>query len=124
VESSLSNLNTGYIDLYQSHGWDAGTPLEETLRTYSDLVRSGKVRYIGVSNYSGWQFQKALDYSRFMGLEKYITYQGQYSLLCRNAELVRHFFQFILVFNLLTAACRKSSPPLKVNELAICLGLL
>jgi aryl-alcohol dehydrogenase-like predicted oxidoreductase len=86
VESSLRNLKTDYIDLYQSHAWDAGTPLEETLRTYSDLVRSGKVRYIGVSNYSGWQFQKALDYSRFMGLEKYITYQGQYSLLCRNAE--------------------------------------
>lgn len=57
------------------------------MRTFSDLVRSGKVLYIGVSNFSGWQLQKALDISKYMGLERFITYQGQYSLLCRQAEL-------------------------------------
>lgn len=87
IDFSLGNLKTNYVDLYQAHMWDAGTPLEETMRTFSDLVRSGKVRYIGVSNFCGWQLQKALDMSRYMGLEKFVTFQGQYSLLSREAEL-------------------------------------
>jgi aryl-alcohol dehydrogenase-like predicted oxidoreductase len=74
------------VDLYQAHAYDSGTPLEETMRTFSDMVRSGKVRYIGVSNFAGWQLQKAMDLSRSMGLERFITYQGQYSLLCRDPE--------------------------------------
>jgi aryl-alcohol dehydrogenase-like predicted oxidoreductase len=64
VEASLKRLGTNYIDLYQVHAWDPLTPLEETLRTLDDLVRSGVVRYIGASNFKGWQLQKALDVSR------------------------------------------------------------
>ena len=64
VENSLRRLNTDYIDLYQVHCWDKGTPLEETLSTLDSLVKSGKVRYIGASNFNGWQLQKALDLSR------------------------------------------------------------
>jgi aryl-alcohol dehydrogenase-like predicted oxidoreductase len=63
-------LQTDYIDLYQIHAWDASTPLKETLTTLNDLVRSGKVRYIGASNYNGWQLQKALDLSQHIGLER------------------------------------------------------
>jgi len=65
AEESLRRLQTDYIDLYQVHCWDPGTPLEETLSTLDTLVRSGRVRYIGVSNYSGWQVQKAVDMSRY-----------------------------------------------------------
>jgi aryl-alcohol dehydrogenase-like predicted oxidoreductase len=86
IESSLENLQTDFVDIYYAHVWDAGTPLEETLRTFNDLIRAGKVRYIGVSNFSGWQLEKALCLSKFMGLERFIVYQGQYSLLCREAE--------------------------------------
>jgi len=86
VERSLSNLQTSYIDLYQIHAWDIATPIEETLRTLNDLVRVGKVRYIGVSNYVGWQLQKALDYSKYSGLEAFITLQPQYHLLERGVE--------------------------------------
>jgi aryl-alcohol dehydrogenase-like predicted oxidoreductase len=86
VEESLKRLQTDYIDLYQIHAWDASTPLKETLTTLNDLVRSGKVRYIGASNYNGWQLQKALDLSQHIGLEPYISLQQQYSLLERNSE--------------------------------------
>lgn len=86
VEASLRRLDTDYIDLYQTHCWDKGTPLEETLSTFDSLVRSGKVRYIGVSNYSGWQLQKAIDISRQMGWEPYRAAQPLYSLLDRVIE--------------------------------------
>jgi aryl-alcohol dehydrogenase-like predicted oxidoreductase len=79
-------LNTSYIDLYQAHCWDERTPLEETLSTLDMLVRSGKVRYIGASNHTGWQLQKALDVSRQMGWERYVSLQPQYNLLCRPTE--------------------------------------
>ncbi len=86
VEASLRRLNTDYIDLYQMHCWDERTPLEETLSTLDMLVRSGKVRYIGASNHSGWQLQKSIDLSRQMGWERYICLQPQYNLLCRPTE--------------------------------------
>ncbi len=86
VEQSLRRLGTDYIDLYQVHCWDHKTPLEETLSTLDRLVRSGKVRYIGASNYAGWQLQKAIDLSRRMGWEPFTCLQPQYNLLCRSTE--------------------------------------
>ncbi len=86
VENSLRRLNTDHIDLYQVHCWDAATPLEETLSTLNSLVQSGKVRYIGASNYSGWQLQKVIDMSRQMGWEPFTCLQPQYNLLVRSIE--------------------------------------
>lgn len=85
-EDSLRRLGTDYIDLYQVHGFDALTPLEETLRALDDLVRSGKVRYIGCSNYSGWHLMKALCVSEREGLERYVSQQVYYSLVARELE--------------------------------------
>lgn len=87
IEQSLERLKTNFIDLYQMHMWDAATPIEETLRTFDDLVRSGKVRYIGCSNLVGWQLQKVMDYSKFMGLTSMISLQQQYNLMRRHSEL-------------------------------------
>ncbi len=86
AEESLRRLGTDYIDLYQVHGWDGFTPLEETLSALDRLVADGKVRYIGASNYSGWQLQKAIDLSRTLGKEAFVSLQPQYNLLCRFTE--------------------------------------
>ncbi|HWA78515.1 MAG TPA: aldo/keto reductase, partial [Polyangiaceae bacterium] len=86
VEASLRRLQTDYIDLYQIHGWDSLTPLEETLRTLDDVVRSGKVRYIGLSNYHAWQAATALALQEREHLEKYATAQLYYSLVGRDLE--------------------------------------
>ncbi|HEX9370520.1 MAG TPA: aldo/keto reductase, partial [Roseiflexaceae bacterium] len=86
LETSLRRLGTDYIDLYQVHCWDDATPLEETLSTLDDLVRAGKVRYVGASNYAGWQLQKAIDLSRRMGWEPFVCLQPQYNLLTRTIE--------------------------------------
>jgi aryl-alcohol dehydrogenase-like predicted oxidoreductase len=85
-EASLKRLGTDYIDLYQVHGFDALTPLEETLRALDDLVRAGKVRYIGCSNYSAWHLMKALSISERQGLERYVSQQVYYSLVARELE--------------------------------------
>jgi aryl-alcohol dehydrogenase-like predicted oxidoreductase len=85
-EASLRRLGTDYIDLYQVHNFDALTPLEETLAALDDLVRSGKVRYIGCSNYSGWHLMKALAVSEQKGLERYVSQQMYYSLVARELE--------------------------------------
>lgn len=85
-EASLRRLRTDYIDLYQAHNFDSLTPLEETLRAFDDLVRSGKVRYIGCSNYSGWHLMKALAISEREGLSRYISQQINYSLAARDVE--------------------------------------
>jgi aryl-alcohol dehydrogenase-like predicted oxidoreductase len=90
VEDSLRRLQTDYIDLYQVHGWDSNTPLEETLRTLNDLVRQGKVRYIGLSNLMSWQAATAVMLQERLGLEKYVTAQMYYSLVGRGLE---HEFQ-------------------------------
>jgi len=86
VEASLRRLQTDYIDLYQVHRWDPETPLEETLSTLNGLVQRGKVRYIGASNFSGWQLQKAVDISRQMGWEPFHCLQPLYNLLDRDTE--------------------------------------
>jgi aryl-alcohol dehydrogenase-like predicted oxidoreductase len=85
-EDSLRRLGTDWIDLYQVHSWDGNTPLEETLSALDALVQSGKVRYVGCSNYAGWHLMKALGVSERAGLERYVTQQINYSLLVREAE--------------------------------------
>jgi len=85
-ERSLERLGTDYVDLYQIHCWDARTPLEETLSALDDLVRSGKVRYIGASNFSGWQIEKSVRISEREGLARFDCLQPQYSLIVRDVE--------------------------------------
>lgn len=85
-EAQLKRLGTDYIDLYQMHGFDPVTPVEEVLRALDDLVRSGKVRYIGCSNFSGWHLMKSLATSDRMGLERYVAHQAYYSLVGRDYE--------------------------------------
>ncbi len=85
-EASLRRLGTDYIDLYQAHNFDALTPLDETLRAFEDLIRAGKIRYAGCSNYSGWQLMKALSISDRLAIQRYISQQINYSLLAREAE--------------------------------------
>jgi aryl-alcohol dehydrogenase-like predicted oxidoreductase len=86
IERSLRRLGTDYVDLYQIHGFDAETPWEETLRALDDLVRTGKVRYIGASNLAGWQLMKALGVSQRDGLERFATIQSYYSIAGRDLE--------------------------------------
>lgn len=86
VEASLRRLGSDYIDLYYTHMWDPVTPLEETLRALDDLVRDGKVRYIGVSNFTAWQLMKALSVSENRGFVRYVAAQYQHSLVMRDIE--------------------------------------
>jgi aryl-alcohol dehydrogenase-like predicted oxidoreductase len=86
VDASLSRLGTDYIDLYQVHGFDPTTPIDETLGALTDCVRAGKVRYIGCSNYAAWQLAKAGGLSRELGLARFDCIQPQYSLICRHIE--------------------------------------
>ncbi len=83
---SLKRLNTDYIDLYQLHGFDARTAIEETLQTLDDFVRAGKIRYIGCSNFSGWHLMKSLALSEKHSLSRYIAHQAYYSLIGRDYE--------------------------------------
>jgi aryl-alcohol dehydrogenase-like predicted oxidoreductase len=85
-EASLRRLGTDYIDLYQMHGFDALTPVEETLSALDDLVRSGKVRYVGCSNYSGWHLMKSLAVADRYGWPRYVSHQVYYSLVGREFE--------------------------------------
>lgn len=86
IERSLKRLKTDYIDLYQIHAFDPHTPLEETLRALDDLVRAGKVRYIGASNYAAWELMKALGISDRLGLNRFISVEPSYSLADRTPE--------------------------------------
>jgi len=86
VEGSLRRLGTDYIDLYQLHGFDAVTPVEETMRTLDDMVRAGKIRYIGCSNFSGWHLMKSLAVAEKYGWERYVAHQAYYSLIGRHYE--------------------------------------
>jgi aryl-alcohol dehydrogenase-like predicted oxidoreductase len=86
VDASLRRLDTEYIDLYQLHGWDDGAPLAETLSTLDGLVRAGKIRYVGVSNFCGWQLQKTVDLARAGGWEAPVALQLMYNLLDREGE--------------------------------------
>jgi len=85
-EESLRRLGTDYVDLYQLHGFDALTPVEEALGTLDDLVRAGKIRYIGCSNFSGWHLMKSLAVSERYGLARYVAHQAYYSLVGREYE--------------------------------------
>jgi aryl-alcohol dehydrogenase-like predicted oxidoreductase len=85
-EASLRRLGTDHIDLYQVHEWDGQTPLEETLHALDALVQSGKVRYVGCSNYAGWQMTKALGISAREGYQRFVSQQVYYSLQARDAE--------------------------------------
>ncbi len=85
-EASLKRMNIDHIDIYHMHGFDGNTPMEETLNTLDTLVRSGKVRYIACSNFSGWHLMKSLSISERHGRSKYIAHQAYYSLLNRDFE--------------------------------------
>lgn len=86
VEASLKRLGTDHVDLYFLHGYDALTPAEEVLGALDDLVRAGKILYIGCSNFSGWHVMKALATSERLGLARHVAYQGYYSLIGRDYE--------------------------------------
>lgn len=86
VDGCLRRLKTDYIDLFQLHGFDALTPVEEVLGTFDDLVRAGKIRYIGCSNFSGWHLMKALATSDRYGWPRYVAHQAYYSLVGRDYE--------------------------------------
>ncbi|HSM65180.1 MAG TPA: aldo/keto reductase [Ilumatobacteraceae bacterium] len=86
VHASLRRLGVDVVDLYQVHGWDQSVPLEETLQTLDDLVRSGTVRYVGLSNYTGWQLQRALRLAEMHGWTAPVSLQPQYNLLAREIE--------------------------------------
>jgi aryl-alcohol dehydrogenase-like predicted oxidoreductase len=85
-EASLRRLGVDYIDLNQLHAFDAKTPIEETLRALDDLIRAGKIRYIGCSNFSGWHLMKSLAISEKYGLARYVAHQAYYSLVGRDYE--------------------------------------
>ena len=86
IDNSLRRLGTDYVDLYQIHRWDPHTPIEETLRALDDIVRAGKVRYIGASSMMSWQFAKALHKSDSLGLARFVSMQNHYNLIYREEE--------------------------------------
>jgi aryl-alcohol dehydrogenase-like predicted oxidoreductase len=86
IEGSLRRMGTDYIDLFQLHGFDAVTPIEETLGTLDGLVRAGKIRYLGCSNFSGWHLMKSLAIAEKHGLTRYVAHQAYYSLIGRDYE--------------------------------------
>ena len=86
VEASLRRLQSDYIDLYQIHRWDDATPIEETLRALDDLVRSGKVRYIGASNFAAWQLARANTLANFRGWSPFVSIQNHYHMFERDQE--------------------------------------
>ena len=128
VEGSLRRLRTEYIDLYQVHWWDPYTPIEETLRTLDNLVRQGKIRYIGCSNFAAWQLTKALWVSDRLGLERFESIQLLYNLkerdieremapLCLDQE-VGIIPYLILMGGLLTGTYNRHSGPPKDSHLS------
>jgi aryl-alcohol dehydrogenase-like predicted oxidoreductase len=86
IDASLRRLQLDHVDLYQAHCWDPLTPLEETLSAFDDLVRAGKTRYVGLSNFAGWQLERAVLLTRFRGWAPIVTLQPQYNLLARELE--------------------------------------
>ncbi len=86
IDASLRRLGTDYVDLYQIHRWDRGTPIEETLEALHDVVKSGKARYLGASSMYAWQFSKALYQARLNGWTPFLTMQNHYNLLYREEE--------------------------------------
>lgn len=86
IDASLERLGLDHVDLYQIHGWDPHTPVEETLRALDDIVRSGRARYIGVSNWAAWQIAKALGVSERLSLQRFASLQAYYSVAGRDLE--------------------------------------
>ena len=86
IDASLERLGLDHVDLYQIHGWDPATPVEETLRALEWIVASGRARYVGVSNWAAWQIMKALGLSERLGLERFVSLQAYYSLAGRDIE--------------------------------------
>lgn len=127
VEASLTRLKTDYIDLYQVHRFDPLTPIEETMRALDDLVRQGKVRYIGCSNWASWQMTEAAWISRGAGVEHFVSCQDEYSLVVRDAEkelmpAARHLGMgllpyFPLASGLLTGKYRRNAPMPEASRL-------
>lgn len=121
VDAGLTRLNSDYIDLLQLHGWDEETPLEETLRALDDLVRSGKVRYVGCSNFKGWQTVWALWAADRRGWAPFVSNQSRYSLLSREVERevlpacqafgIGFIPYFPLAAGMLTGKYREGEPP-------------
>ena len=128
VEDSLRRLDTDFIDLYQVHFHDADTPIEETLRAMDDLVHQGKVRYIGCSNFDGWQVCEAIWTSRTLNLNSFVSVQPHYSMLERDCE--RELIPFCKAYNIgvlpyfplasgfLTGKYRRGEPPPQGTRLA------
>jgi len=126
-EASLRRLGTDYIDIYQMHGFDALSPVEETLSTLDTLVRSGKVRYIGCSNFSGWHLMKSLAASDRRGWPRYVAHQAYYSLVGRDFEWElmplghdQHVGTLVwspLGWGRLTGKLRRNQPPPAVSRL-------
>jgi aryl-alcohol dehydrogenase-like predicted oxidoreductase len=127
VEGSLKRLGTDYIDIYQMHGFDVATPVEETLATLDELVRSGKIRYIGCSNFSGWHLMKSLAVSERRGWARYVAHQAYYSLVGRDYEWelmplaldqkVGALVWSPLGWGRLTGKIRRDQPPPEVSRL-------
>jgi aryl-alcohol dehydrogenase-like predicted oxidoreductase len=127
VEGSLKRLGTDFIDLFQLHGFDAITPIEEVIRTLDDLVRAGKILYIGCSNFSGWHLMKSLAYSEKFGLARCVAHQAYYSLIGRDFEWelmplaidqkVATVVWSPLGWGRLTGKIRRGQPPPKVSRL-------
>ncbi len=86
IDASLARLGTDHVDLYQVHGWDSQTPMDEALRALDDIVRTGRARYIGVSNWAAWQIMKALGVSERLGIEKFASLQAYYTIAGRDLE--------------------------------------
>lgn len=108
VEDSLKRLDTDYIDLYQVHGWDATTPIEETMRALDDCVRQGKVRYIGLSNFGAWQMAVADGVAQKLNKERFCSAQIYYSLVGRDVErdiipVVEHLGMGTMIYSPLAA---------------------
>ena len=126
IETSLRRLGTDYIDLFQLHGFDAMTPIEEVLGTLDDLVRAGKIRYVGCSNFSGWHLMKSLAISEKYGLRRYVAHQAYYSLIGREYEWelmplaidqkVGTVVWSPLGWGRLTGKIRRSEPPPKTSR--------
>jgi aryl-alcohol dehydrogenase-like predicted oxidoreductase len=127
VHGSLRRLGTDYIDLFQLHGFDAVTPVEETLYTLDGLVRAGKIRYIGCSNFSGWHLMKSLAVSDRHGWPRYVAHQAYYSLVGRDYEWelmplaldqkVAAIVWSPLGWGRLTGKIRRGAPPPEVSRM-------
>jgi aryl-alcohol dehydrogenase-like predicted oxidoreductase len=128
LEASLKRLKTDYIDIYTMHGFDATTPVEETLQTLNNFVESGKVRYLAASNFSGWHLMKSLAVSDKYGLQRYVAHQAYYSLVGRDYEWelmplaldqkVGAIVWSPLGWGRLTGKIRRGSPPPETSRLA------